>query len=96
MSPLILKRAKVSRPSGQWRDDDYHVICEGSVVGRVFLSPAAPQYRHRMWTLGYAITQAARRRTDTSRLAKPRWPRSPRAGAAKQRAGKVVVLVFMI
>jgi len=23
---LILKRAKVSRPSGQWRDDDYDVI----------------------------------------------------------------------
>jgi hypothetical protein len=25
MSSPILKRAKVSRPSGQWRDDDYDV-----------------------------------------------------------------------
>jgi hypothetical protein len=50
---LILKRAKVSRPSGQWRDDDYDVICQGAVVGRVFLSPAAPQERQWMWTLAY-------------------------------------------
>jgi hypothetical protein len=50
---LILKRAKVSRPSGQWRDDDYDVICQGAVVGRVFLSPAAPHDRRWMWTLGY-------------------------------------------
>jgi hypothetical protein len=52
MSPLILKRAKVSRPSGQWRDDDYDVICEGAVVGRVFLK-AAPDSRPWMWTLAY-------------------------------------------
>jgi hypothetical protein len=40
---LILKRAKVSRPSGHWGDDDYDVICEGAVVGPGFLSQAAPQ-----------------------------------------------------
>jgi hypothetical protein len=53
MSSLILKRAKVSRPSGQWRDDDYDVICKGAVVGRVFLSPAVPQDRRWMWTLAH-------------------------------------------
>jgi hypothetical protein len=52
-SRLILKRAKVSRPSGHWGDDDYDVICEGAVVGRVLLSPAAPQDRQWMWTLAY-------------------------------------------
>jgi hypothetical protein len=26
MSALILKRASLSRPSGQWRDDDYDVM----------------------------------------------------------------------
>jgi hypothetical protein len=26
---LVLKRAKVSRPSGQWRDDDYDVLENG-------------------------------------------------------------------
>ena len=43
MTGLILKRAKVSRPSGQWRDDDYDLICQGAVVGWVFLSPGAQQ-----------------------------------------------------
>jgi hypothetical protein len=35
-TPLILKRASVSRPSGQWRDDDYAVLENGVVVGRIF------------------------------------------------------------
>jgi hypothetical protein len=25
-TPLILQRPSVSRPSGQWRDDDYDVL----------------------------------------------------------------------
>jgi hypothetical protein len=35
MTPLILKRASVSRSSGQWRDDDYDVLENGVVVGRI-------------------------------------------------------------
>jgi hypothetical protein len=31
---LILKRA--SRLSGEWRDDDYDVLCDGVVVGPIF------------------------------------------------------------
>jgi hypothetical protein len=42
MPPLMLKRASVSRPSGQWRDDEYEVLEDGVVVGRIFLSPTAP------------------------------------------------------
>ena len=49
MSQLTIQRAKVSRPSGQWRSDDYDVIFKGAVVGRLFLSPAAPQDRQWMW-----------------------------------------------
>jgi hypothetical protein len=37
MTPLILKRASVSRSSGQWRDDDYDVLENGVVVRRIFL-----------------------------------------------------------
>ena len=33
---LILKRASVSRPSGQWDDEDYDVLADGEVVGRIF------------------------------------------------------------
>jgi hypothetical protein len=36
MSSLILKRASASRSSGQWRDD-YDVLENSVVVGRIFL-----------------------------------------------------------
>jgi hypothetical protein len=32
---LILKRASASRPSGEWNDDDYDVLADGVVVGRI-------------------------------------------------------------
>jgi hypothetical protein len=32
---LILKRASTSRPSGEWSDDDYDVLADGAVVGRI-------------------------------------------------------------
>jgi hypothetical protein len=35
MTTLILKRAKASRPSGQWNDDDFDVLANGVVVGRI-------------------------------------------------------------
>jgi hypothetical protein len=38
---LILKRASVSRSSGQWKDDDYNVIADGKVVGRIFNAAAS-------------------------------------------------------
>jgi hypothetical protein len=50
---LILKRASASRPSGEWRDDDYDVLEDGMVVGRIMLTPAAPESRQWMWTLAY-------------------------------------------
>ena len=39
---LILKRAAASRPSGEWNDDDYDVLANGIVVGRILKSAAAP------------------------------------------------------
>jgi hypothetical protein len=53
MSPLILKRAKASRSSGEWRDDDYDVLENGVVVGRIVLEPAAPAGRQWGWASGY-------------------------------------------
>jgi hypothetical protein len=38
---LILKRAAASRPSGEWKDDDYDVVADGVVVGRI-VNAAAP------------------------------------------------------
>jgi hypothetical protein len=53
MSGLILKRASAWRASGQWRNDDYDVFEDSVVVGRIFLSPAAPQERPWMWASGH-------------------------------------------
>jgi putative tryptophan/tyrosine transport system substrate-binding protein len=46
---VILKRASVSRSSGQRCDDDYAVPENGVVVGRIFKVPIAPQDYIRMW-----------------------------------------------
>jgi hypothetical protein len=35
MTALILKRASASRPSGQWQDEDYDVLADGKVIGRI-------------------------------------------------------------
>jgi hypothetical protein len=51
--PLILKRGSASRPSGQWRDDDYDVLENGVVIGRIFLVPVAPEGRPWMWASGH-------------------------------------------
>jgi hypothetical protein len=36
MVPLILKRASASRSSGQWQDEDYDVLADGKVIGRIY------------------------------------------------------------
>jgi hypothetical protein len=52
MSSLTLKRASASRPSGQWNDDDYNVLADGS-VGRIFTANAALRQTPWMWTLAF-------------------------------------------
>ena len=39
---LLLQRAALSRPSGEWNDDDYDVLANGEVVGRIFKANTAP------------------------------------------------------
>jgi len=52
-SALILKRASASRPSGEWNDDDFDVLADGAVVGRIFKVHAAPVGSPWMWTLAF-------------------------------------------
>jgi hypothetical protein len=40
---LILKRASTSRPDGQWKDEDYDVLSDGKVVGRIY-EPAGSRF----------------------------------------------------
>jgi hypothetical protein len=67
---LILKRASASRSSGEWNDDDYDVLADGAVVGRIFKGHAAPVGTPWMWTLAFA-----RRRTATHRKFRPAFSR---------------------
>jgi hypothetical protein len=48
-----LKRASASRLSGQWSDDDYDVLADGIVVGRIMKAAAAPAGKPWLWTLAY-------------------------------------------
>jgi hypothetical protein len=50
---LILKRASASRSSGQWSDDDFDVLADGEVVGRIFKANAAPVGSPWIWTLAF-------------------------------------------
>jgi hypothetical protein len=50
---LILKRASLSRASGQWNDDDFDVGANGVLVGRIFKANAAPVGASWMWTLAF-------------------------------------------
>jgi hypothetical protein len=51
MPALILKRASVSRLSGEWSNEDYDVLAGGIVVGRIMKAAAAPVGSPWMWTL---------------------------------------------
>jgi hypothetical protein len=71
MPALILKRASASRISDEWCDDDFDVLADGVVVGRIMKAAAAPVGMSWMWTLmfdyhggrtpthGYAATREA-------------------------------------
>jgi hypothetical protein len=50
MTSLILKRAKFSRPSGQWQDEDYDVLADGKVVGRILESGSRFDPPDLLWT----------------------------------------------
>jgi hypothetical protein len=50
---LILKRASASRPSGEWNADDFDVLADGDVVGRIMKAAAAPVSLPWLWTLAF-------------------------------------------
>jgi hypothetical protein len=79
MSPLILKRAKASRSSGEWRDDDYDVLENGVVVAASSWSLLRPPVGNGGGRAATTATSSAHG-TDTSRRARLRWRRLPRAG----------------
>ena len=55
-APLILKRGSPSRR----RDNDYDVLENGVVVGRIFTVPTAPPGRPWMWASGHSAATVKR------------------------------------
>jgi hypothetical protein len=50
---LVLKRASLSRSSGEWNDDDFDVLADGLVVGRIMKAAASPEGTPWLWTLAF-------------------------------------------
>ena len=50
---LILKRASAPRLSGEGNEDDFDVLCDGVVVGRIMKAAVVPLGRSWMWTLAF-------------------------------------------
>ena len=50
---LVLKRASSSRLSGEWNDDDYDVLADGAVIGRIMKAAAALVGTPWLWTLAF-------------------------------------------
>ena len=63
MSSLVLRRASASRLSGEWSDDDFDVLCDGVVVGRIMKRPLCQLACRGCGRWPLAITRIARRRT---------------------------------
>jgi hypothetical protein len=50
---LSLKRASASRSSGERNDDDYDMLADGVVVGRIMKASAASEGAPWLWTLAF-------------------------------------------
>jgi hypothetical protein len=64
---LLLKRASASRPSGQWSDDDYDVLADGVMIGRIFKATG----NHGCGRSPSGITRTGRPRMVMRRRARP-------------------------
>jgi hypothetical protein len=64
MTALILKRASASRPSGEWDDDDYDVLADATVVGRIMKGSVTRRHTVDV-DARLNIMRIARRRTAT-------------------------------
>jgi hypothetical protein len=79
---LTLKRASASRPSGEWGEDDYDVLADGAVVGRILKAAASPVDKPWMWTL--LLYHEGRTPTHGYEPRGCEWRRSLRAGGGSE------------
>jgi len=51
MAVLLLNRASTSRSPGEWNEDDFDVLADGVVVGRILKAHAAPAGSPWIWRM---------------------------------------------
>jgi hypothetical protein len=78
MSPLILKRAPIG-----WNQDDYDVLEDGVIVGRIFKVPIAPQDQPWMWASGHNGESFARAAHGYAATRESAMAAFAKSGAAK-------------
>ena len=53
-------QTRIGQPAlRQWNEDDYDVVADGDVVGRIYKVNAAPVGTPWMWTLAFGTTKMA-------------------------------------
>ena len=81
MTDLILRSAKAGRSGGPWDDDDYDVLHQGKVVGRIRLTVyKVPNYPRWFWSITTqpGIPQSSgmeMTREDAMQAFRARWDR---------------------
>jgi hypothetical protein len=83
--PLILKRAKFSRPSGQWSDNDFDVLADGKVVGRILedgsrFGPPEPRWGWSLPATPGVTNGAAATRVEAMAKFRAAWRRAKAGG----------------
>src|SRR5262245_19106133 len=90
-TPLIRKRASASRPSVEWDDDDFDVLEDGVVVGRI-LRRWSLQRMRRGFGVSLTATIATAHQSIGRRRVRRRWRRSLRDGDSNM--GPCVSLIY--
>src|SRR5262249_8817232 len=91
---LTLKRASTSRPSGEWNDDDFDVLADGVVVGRIMKGRQCRWGSPGCGRSPSDIMRSARRRTPTRRPARPPWLLSAGAGGGSSLSWTRTTYIF--
>jgi hypothetical protein len=59
---MACRCGSASRPSGEWNEDDYDILADSTVVGRILKVHTAPVGMPWMWTLAFGHLRGRRLR----------------------------------
>jgi hypothetical protein len=100
MTRLVLKAARASRPSGEWKHEDYDVLADRTVVGRILEegSASTPPELRWFWSItevvrmpGVATKGHASTLDEAKAKFRDNWTRAVLGANAYQEAGHAIV-----